>query len=214
MDRYDPFKRAFEASGSSPSPAVARVLSATLLKAVPDFTNVIIGLAGKVLNGGLYRLFDDTLFEAAEAFIDEAYPAWKDHLGPFGCDWMGRIYAVDGSKRRDANGQLCAVLLDPATRDLLKVPASVGDFHNLVAVSDPNLAFESDLWTIWRQQSGRDLEYGEVAGWKVPAFLGGQLDLANLEVQLIRVYWGIASQLIAQTFKLREGTPIRSVKNE
>jgi hypothetical protein len=171
-------------------------------------------LSGQVLNGGIYRLLDESLAAAAEVFVALAYPAWYGRLAPFGCDWMGRIYAIDGSKRRAPNGERCASLLDPATRDLLRVPASVTDFHNSILVDDLETAAEEALWKSWRDSGGRELEYNEVVGWRTSGFLGGSLEVSNLEVQPARVYWELSGQLIAQTFKLQPGTSIKSATIE
>jgi hypothetical protein len=185
-----------------------------LIGEIPDLDDLMSEFGGRLLNGGIYRLLDDGLAEAADGFVAHAFPAWHGRLAPFGCDWMGRIYAVDGSGRRAENGERCASLLDPATRDLLQVPASVTDFHNTVLVDELEVAAEEHLWAEWRASASRDITYEEVVGWNKPAFLGGSLELANLDVQLARVYWELSGQLIAQAFKLKPGTPIKSVSIE
>lgn len=152
------------------------------------------------------------MFNAAVEFVETAFPAWKGHVAPFGCDWMGRIFAIDGSGRTGSAGERSASLLDPATRDLLQVPATVTEFHNVILVEEGDLAYEETLWTAWLSEHPRGLDYSEVAGWRIPAFLGGELTLENLEIQPASVYWGIAGQLIAKAFGLEPGQRIAGVK--
>jgi len=211
MDRFERFRATFVPSADSKSFQPSR-RNTDLLNEIPDLPALLAQLGGRTLNGGVYRLFDASLADAADAFVAYAYPAWYGRLAPVGWDWMGRIFAVDGSDRRDQSGERCASLLDPATRDLLDVPASVTDFHNLILVDDLETAAEETLWKEWRASSGRDLDYSEVAGWQVPAFLGGNLELANLAIQPATVYWELSGQLIAQTFKLKPATPVKSVR--
>jgi hypothetical protein len=213
MERFAAFKAVFKRTGST-APFQPSQLNAELIAEIPGLSELMTQLGGQVLNGGIYRLLDEPLTAAADVFVSRAYPAWYGRLAPFGCDWMGRIYAIDGSKRRAPNGEHCASLLDPATRDLLRVPASVTDFHNTILVDDLATAAEEPLWMSWRDSSGRDLDYNEVVGWKTPGFLGGTLELSNLEVQPASVYRELSGQLIAQTFKLPAGTPIKSVNIE
>ena len=156
---------------------------------------------------------DSELFAAANEFVRDAFPAWSDTAAPFSCDWLGRLFAVDGSGRTGANGEACVLLLDPGTGDILRVPATVTEFHNQVLLTDRETALEKSLWIAWSSQN-RALEFNEVAELSVPGFLGGQLVPANLEIQSAVVYWGLSGQLIARTRDLSDGTPITSVQIE
>jgi hypothetical protein len=187
------------------------VLANPLIDANPDFRVLLDDLGGRPLNLGIYRLFEQRLFDAARAFVASAFPAWHSKLVPFACDWMGRIYALDGSGRT-VNDETSLCLLDPATRDLLDVPTSVSGFHDELLVSEPELPLEEALWRTWLSERPRGLSYQEIAGWRRPAFLGGQLVVDNLEVQPAPVYWELSGQLIAQTFKLQPGARIGSVE--
>ena len=215
MDRFAKFRDAFaptDAAAAEPVQLSRR--DSHLLQEIPGLCELMAELTGKTLNGGIYRLFDEKLAEAADRFVGYAYPAWQGRLGPFGCDWMGRIYAVDGSDRRAPDGERCAFLLDPATRDLLDVPASVTEFHNGILIQEKELALEETLWRSWHRSNPEGLSYWDVAGRKTLDFLGGSLELANLETQPATVYWELSGQIIAQTFKLKPGTAIKSATIE
>ena len=181
-----------------------------LLDERPDFRALLDDMGGQALNRGIYRLLEGRLFSVASQFVATAFPAWPGRLVPFGCDWMGRIYAVDGSDRR-VNGERSLCLLDPATRDLLDVPTTILEFHNDMLVKEPELPLEETLWRSWLSTHPGGLSYVQLAGWRRPGFLGGELALENLEIQPASVYWDLAGQMIAQVFKLPPGTHIREV---
>jgi hypothetical protein len=212
-DRFQSFIASF-VSDSPGMPTVAMMPSLELIDEVPGFRDLIAGCAGRVLKLGAYRLFDKTLFAATAEFVELAFPAWQGRLAPFGCDWMGRIFAVDGSGRTGSGGERCVILLDPATRDLLQVPATVTEFHNEILVDEGELAYEESLWASWLSEHATRLDYSDVVGWRAPAFLGGELALANLEIQPALVYWSLSAQLIAQTFKLSPGERVERVDIE
>jgi hypothetical protein len=207
---FEPFKAAFhdrKSDGGRSVPLPKNVL----IDENPEFRALLNELGGNSLNLGIYRLLESQLFEAATDFVAAVFPAWYYSLAPFASDWMGRIFAIDGSDRR-LNGERCVSLLDPATRDLLQVPASLTAFHNDMLVNEPELPLEAELWKSWLAIHPQGLGYDELAGWRRPAFLGGELVVENLEIQPARVYWDISGQLIVKAFKLKPGTRIRSVE--
>ncbi len=215
MDRFQQFRSVFQPTDSMAAvPIQPSHRDSRLIREVPGLTALMEEFAGQVLNGGIYRLFDEELAEAADRFVAYAFPAWRGELDPFGCDWMGRIYGVDGSDRRAPDGERCALLLDPATRDLLQVPASVTEFHNSILIHDAELALEQTLWNTWHRSNAEGLGYRDLAGRKVLDFLGGSLELGNLQTEPATVYWELSGQMIAQAFKLKQGTPIKSVTIE
>ena len=203
MERFAPFAGHFSSGKDLQRQSATRSVPADgLIDGVPGFRSLMDTFRGLTLDGGIYRLLNCELFDAATGFIRAA---------PFGCDWLGRIFAVDGSGRTGTDGEPCVLLLDPGTRDILQVPATVTEFHNQVLLVDREIALEESLWKAWLA-GGHTLEYDQLAGLRIPCFLGGQLILNNLEIQPAVVYWGLAGQLIAQTLQLREGTQIKDVE--
>jgi hypothetical protein len=214
VERFVAFVEHFSRGEKSrPRPNEEPIPANSLIDGVTGFRQLLDEFQGRVLDSGIYRLMDSTLSEAANEFVRDAFPAWSDSAAPFSCDWLGRVFAVDGSGRKGANGEACVLLLDPGTGDILRVPATVTEFHNQVLLTDRETALEESLWTMWSSQN-RALEFHEVAGLTVPSFLGGQLVPDNLEIQSAVVYWGLSGQLIARTRALPEGTPITSVQIE
>jgi len=214
VERFSTFVEHFsgrEERGSQPNEEP--IPANGLIDGVTGLRRLLDAFQGRLLDGGIYRFMDSTLFEAANEFVRDAFPAWSDHAAPFSCDWLGRVFAIDGSGRTGADAERGVLLLDPGTGDILRVPASVTEFHNQLLLTDRETALEESLWTAWSSQN-RALEFDEVAGLRVPSFLGGQLVLDNLEIQSAVVYWGLAGQLIARTRHLPEGTPITGVQIE
>jgi hypothetical protein len=214
MERFSTFVEHFADTEESGSPAnEGRIPANGLIDGVTGLRQLLDAFQGKRLDGGIYRFMDSKLFEAASEFVRDAFPAWSDHAAPFSCDWLGRVFAIDGTSRTGADAERCVLLLDPGTGDILRVPAGVTEFHNQLLLTDRETALEESLWTTWSSQN-RALEFDEVVGLRVPSFLGGQLVLDNLEIQSAVVYWGLAGQLIARTRQLPEGTPLTGVQIE
>ncbi|MGA8634304.1 MAG: hypothetical protein WB805_05535, partial [Candidatus Dormiibacterota bacterium] len=161
VEHYSRGEKSVAGSNEEPIPANS------LIDGVTGFRQLLHEFHGRVLDGGIYRLLDSTLFAAANEFVRDAFPAWSDSAAPFSCDWLGRVFAVDGSGRTGANGEACVLLLDPGTGDILKVPATVTEFHNQVLLTDREAALEESLWIAWSSQN-RALEFNEVAGLSVP----------------------------------------------
>ncbi len=210
MERFSSFVDQFSDGQQRQRSDTSSVPANDLIDGVAGFRSLLEEFRGTTLRSGIYRFMDAELFAAATAFVCDAYPAWTDHTAPFGCDWLGRIFAVDGSGRTGADGEPCVLLLDPGTGDILKVPATVSQFHDQVLLFDREVALEESLWKAW-SIGGVALDYDQVVGLRTPCFLGGELILDNLDIQRALVYWGLAGQLIAQTRHLREGTQIKSV---
>ena len=53
------------------------------------------------------------------------------------------------------------------------------------------------------------LRFTDCIGLKVPAFLGGEETIANMEVNDMDVYWSFNAQVYNQVKDMPPGTPIR-----
>jgi len=78
-------------------------------------------------------------------------------------------------------------------------------------VDDPETFLATDLFEPWAAAGGRLPGPDECVGFKVPLFLGGAGDVANLEVSDLEVYWSFAAQLRLQSRGLAPGAPIDGV---
>ncbi len=171
-------------------------------------------LAGSCLNGGLYRVHTAPgAARWAELAWDEL-PAFRGRAWPFGVDWLGRQFAVDRD-RLGPDGQLC-LLLERGTGEVLELPYTVTGLHTDALVDQADAALAVTFYEAWRRETGdaRPLLASECVGYRLPLFLGGADEVANLERSAMEVYWSLASQLRHKADGLPEGTRIKSVRVE
>ena len=73
-------------------------------------------------------------------------------------------------------------MFEPGTGSALSIPATVSESHHEVLEAEHEAALATSFFHEWIAAGGRPLEHDEVAGYKVPLFLGGLDETANLEV--------------------------------
>ena len=117
---------------------------------------------------------------------------------------------------RSDGGQPQVLLLEPGTGEALEIPVPFSTFHDGELVDYADAALAAEFFEAWSAQhpSALPLSPDQCVGYKVPLFLGGHDDVANLEVSDLDVYWTICGQLRRQVKVLPPGTPIRSVGRE
>lgn len=145
---------------------------------------------GKTFLNGMYRLFKKDDIEKWTAITEEAFPLYKGRFTVFGYDWLGRIFGLDKSKGT-------VLLFEPGTGEVLDIPASFEDFHEVEIAEYSGDSLASDFFEEWFSNNNKyELKYGECAGYKVPLFLNGDDTAENLEVSDMEVYWGIMASFI------------------
>ena len=149
----------------------------------------------KLLNGtsflnGMYRLFKTEDIEKWTAITERTFPLYKGRFSVFGYDWLGRIFGL--------NKETGTVLLfEPGTGEVLDIPSSFEDFHNVEIVDYHEDSLASSFFKEWFLKNDKyELKYSECAGYKVPLFLNGDDVITNLEVSDMDVYWEIMMPLM------------------
>lgn len=178
----------------------------------PALGAIFASLGGCVVEDGLYRVHTPVHADAMTALVNERRPSLRGRVRCFGSDWLGRQFALD--RARSDNGEPLVLLLEPGTGETLEVPVPVSAFHDTELVEFGEEALAIDFYRRWRLGSGDRvaLASDECVGYKVPLFLGGVDDVANLERIDIEVYWHLTGQLAGQAANLPPGTMIDRVE--
>ena len=135
----------------------------------------------------------------------------SNRIRPFGYDWMGRFFCLDGA--RVIKDEPAVLLLEPSSQNAYEIPATLIDFYDGILIENAEQALEVELFEEWRSKNERiNLSMPECVGCRVPLFLGGQFCLENLELIDLKLYWNIVSQISKQAEKYPEGTSIDSVR--
>lgn len=147
-------------------------------------------LNGKCFLNGMYRLFKTGDIEKWTAITEQSFPLYNGRFSVFGYDWLGRIFGLS----RETGTVL---LFEPGTGEVLDIPASFEDFHNVEIVDYSEDSLASNFFSEWFQKNNKyQLKYHECAGYKVPLFLNGDDVFENLEVSDMEVYWEIMMPLM------------------
>ncbi len=146
-------------------------------------------LNGKSFLNGMYRLFKTDDIEKWTVITEQSFPLYKGRISVFGYDWLGRIFGLNKESGT-------VLLFEPGTDEVLDIPASFEDFHNVEIVDYNQDSLASDFFNEWFLKNNKyELKNSECAGYKVPLFLNGDDVLENLEVSDMEVYWEIICSL-------------------
>jgi len=165
--------------------------------------------SGATFGSGLYRLVSVKEADVWNALVLAAFPQFAGRIACFGYDWLGRFFAVD--KSRLVNEQPGVVLLEPGTGEALEIPCEFLAFHTDELTNHAEAALARSAFEAWNAEQDRPLSENECAGYRVPLFLGGRDEVANMARTDLKVYWDICAQMLSQTREMREGERISRV---
>lgn len=150
------------------------------------------GLGGVTLDDGFYRFHGEASARRSEQACAALIGGFEGRFRCFAVDWLGRELAVDTRPGRRQE----VIIVDPGAAEYLTTSTVLDDWHD--AVADP----EADplAWTFYQEwraanPSFRDLAFDQAIGYRVPLFLGGEDEVANLEVTDREVYFEVCTQL-------------------
>ena len=175
---------------------------------VPGWRDLVERFGGMSFERGLYTLVAADEVDVWTGVAAAAFPGFAHRIRCFGRDWLGRMFAVDSERSDD--GEPLVLMLEPGTGDVLEVPIGFAEFHEAELVDVPDAAVASSFFETWLESPvGREPEDHECIGYRVPLFLGGVDEVANLEPVDAEVYWSTCGQLLEQTRELPPGTVVR-----
>ena len=187
LDAYDLTDDAGPGEGDSGSPAVDAFLTE---------------YGGRTFRDGLYRTLRLDQAAAATAAMQTAFPEQSERAVPFGYDWLGRIFAVADD---DSECLICEL----GAGGVLAVPAGLAAVHEVEAVEHPQDLFAADFFAAWRATGEGPLARDECAAYRVPLYLGGADEVANLARFELAEYWEAAAAMWAEVRDLPEGAEVR-----
>ena len=191
-----------------PSGRADDVWDAEPLLSVAGYAELARQAAGLPLCGGLLRLVAAREGRLASVFVQEGFPELAVRAVPFAVDWIGRVIALDQSRRPGL------LLIEPGSAEAFEIDEPFADFFNVDVVDDPDLFLAADLFGEWQAAGGSIPGNGQCAGFKVPPFLGGHAVAANLEQTGLEVYWSFAAQMRQATRGLPPGTRITGITSQ
>lgn len=166
---------------------------------------------GCSFNSGMYRLIQNENLEDWGALIYSVFPAFEGRITPFGYDWLGRFFCLDNDRKN--NDQQLVLLFSPFSNEVLEIPATFYEFHNIVLVDQSEPALECNLFRQFiKQKNISRIALDQCAELSVPMYLGGSFTISNMDLVELKFYWEVTSQIISQIESYPVGTPIHEVK--
>ena len=154
---------------------------------IKDFLNSMNGMS---FFNGMYRIFKNDDIDKWNNIVGQSFPRYKGRFDVFGYDWLGRVFALNKESKT-------VLLFEPGTGEVLDIPASFEDFHNIEIVDYHEDSLASNFFENWYScYNNYKLKMNECAGYKIPLFLNGDDIVDNLEVSDMEVYWEIMMPLM------------------
>lgn len=176
----------------------------------PYLLSLLTKRSGTSFNQGIYRLICGEELSSWTEVAESAFPEFSGRLIPFGFDWLGRMFVLD--RHRSIDGASAVTLLEPGTGAALETPCTAESFHEVELIDYSEAALAESFFRSWINSGGASPMPGQCVGYRKPLFLGGSDTLSNLELTDLKVYWGIAEQLLSQTRGLPVGTIIGDIR--
>lgn len=213
----DAFDRALPPDAASTGPASGwtdKDTRSLLGRDLPLFTVFMAERARSSVGNGVLRfLLPNT---------EPSLIGWNDRQGwrsdwpsveagtAFASDWRGGIYLL-GKNKKIRDGEPPVVFLDPAAAEVVVLDCTFGEFLGEVMAADwPNL-LEADRLDAWRAAGGETPSPDQCVSPKIPLFLGGSTEIADLEVGSLVIAVSLAGQMWERVRNLPPGTPISGV---
>ena len=161
---------------------------------------------GFEFENGLYRVHSKAMLEGWREKLGRAFPDESRQVTPFGQDWQGNQFGWRGGKNPTV------LLFQIVSGEAYEIADSLEVAHEEEFVEHAQEALSIGQWRDWRVSGGAGPTASQCVGYRVPLFLGGKDEVANLELCDINVYWEITAQLLHRTRNLPLGTRISDVR--
>lgn len=162
------------------------------------------GVAGATFDNGLIRFHNVTSAGLAQQNLFDFFGERAGELTPFAFDWRGRHFC-----RVQIEGHDMAMRVDSAFNEA----SPLAEYAQTVAflLDDEGAAEFLEETSMKEAFSALDifgLRFTDCVGLKVPAFLGGEESVDNLEVSDMDVYWTFNAQVYNQVKDMPPDTPM------
>ena len=135
---------------------------------------------GASFNERLYRVISFENVESWNVLVTDAFTKFRGKIFCFGCDWLGRIFAVN--EDRSARGFRNVLMFEPGTGQVLEIPCDILAFHNKELVEYREEALAYSFYSKWLANGGPVPRMNQCVAYKIPLFLGGKDLIENLEL--------------------------------
>ena len=151
------------------------------------YKDLISQLGGYTFGKGLIRFFTyDSIPDWMER-VREAFPWVRQKYRLFAFDWLGIIYGIS----KDWKGKETLLVFDITDDDCICTDVSPLDWLDRYIPWKPDEFLRLDLYREWFQRTNQPLKFQDCVSLKIPLDYGGELELDNMELCDMDVYWAV-----------------------
>lgn len=209
---FDRFRTRFKEDHGDRSDGRSAPIINPKLRDVTGFADFVAEFAGASFEGGVFRVHSSGSAAQATDLLRGAFPDLAERVVLFGYDWLGRQFALDFGRTREAEPQI--LLIEPGTGQALEIPTNFMEFCEVELITETNAALAVEFFDEWSMRTSRThaLAREQCVGYVVPLFLGGSDTVENLSITQLDVYWEVCGQMLRSTRALQMGVSIASVE--
>lgn len=150
--------------------------------------------SGRQFGNGILTIFQEKDINIWQKNISDAFPIAKGRFSLFGYDWLGNCFGI----AVDETNMGKVILFEIGTGEILSTGCDFEDFLDNEIPYNNKACLASQFYQKWLENGGIPVKYGRCIGYKIPLFMGGHDDIANLEESDMDVYWSIVSQVMTK----------------
>jgi len=88
------------------------------------------------------------------------------------------------------------------------IPFTFAEFQDKILFDDREELLQESLYEQWKKSGGETPTNEQCIGFEVPLMLGGEIELSNMKLSNMKLYWSINTQIYSQSKDLPPGTLI------
>lgn len=155
-----------------------------------DLTNFRNAFAGESFNNGLFKVLKNEDVELWRDKVTQAFPKFADKFEPFACDWLGRLFCI-----RTIGDEPAIFVFHIGYNNTMLMPVDLLTFLNEEIPQYANDALSIDSFNEWTSLNP-PVAFDDCVGVIEPIFLGGEDEMANMQVISVVEYWDTITNLI------------------
>jgi hypothetical protein len=162
-------------------------------KAFASLSELLARFGDALISNGAYGLLTAETAQKLTPVCLEFFPTFRGAVIVFARDWLSNLYGADFS-RIQANKPI-VVVFDINSGEAFNTHLDIHQFHETVALDDPQMCFDVDLYQEWCQEQAPLTLITRCVGYTIPLALGGADDLTNMAETDLEVYWSLTGQI-------------------
>ena len=174
------------------------------------YSDFISSYGGRTFGDQIYKIHLSQNIQKWSLIVRTIFPEHANELVCFAYDWLGRQFCIASNHK--ISQEAFIYRFDVSTNESMIVSDSFMNFHNVELTSYPEEILSTDMFNQWMLQNERNTSVGKCTGFIHPPFLGGKIELDNLEEIDLEIYWNILGQILLKAKKMPRNSKISKIQ--